>query len=401
MAGSILSKYGRLLRRHTYGARDVDEMTRFQGLFTITTATCFVLSGAWFGSTLGARALSSLGRGINAPTLASEARDVQSDLASHKAKANPSGAVYLLLGVNSDNAHPESVLEAIWSVRFAPDYSAVELLGLAATPDMKTAFSERPNEFIALVSAHMPAPPRKQFVLDSRQFIWIVDTLGGVRLSGSVLDGAATLEYARTGQDANERLLRQAAAVQGLVAQAAVLGHNADVSAVLEKVRRGALSHKEISDITDNFSPLQIDRVRVRAVTAASPDEMVVEVTGTQWKWRFDYPEQGLTSSDLVLPVNREVRFDITATDVIHSFSVPEFRVKQDAVPGAVNVLRVTPSVIGDYKVRCAELCGLGHAVMLADVRVVSSADFNAWVGAETARLAALETPEARGEPSA
>ena len=138
--------------------------------------------------------------------------------------------------------------------------------------------------------------------------------------------------------------------------------------------------------------------VTLRDVTASSPDEMVVEVTSTQWKWRFDYPQQGLTSSDLVLPVNRAVRFDLTATDVIHSFWVPEFRMKQDAVPGAVNVLRLTPNVIGNYKVRCAELCGLGHAVMLADVRVVSSADFDAWVGAETDRLAALDTPEARGE---
>ena len=138
--------------------------------------------------------------------------------------------------------------------------------------------------------------------------------------------------------------------------------------------------------------------VTLRDVTAASSDEMVVEVTSTQWKWTFDYPQQGLTSTDLVLPVNRSVRFDVTATDVIHSFWVPEFRVKQDAVPGAVNVLRVTPNVIGNYKVRCAELCGVGHAVMLADVRVVSRADFNAWMGAEIARLAALDTPEARGE---
>ena len=138
--------------------------------------------------------------------------------------------------------------------------------------------------------------------------------------------------------------------------------------------------------------------VTLRDVTASSPDEMVVEVTSTQWQWTFDYPQQGLMSSDLILPVNRAVRFDLTATDVIHSFWVPEFRMKQDAVPGAVNVLRLTPNVIGNYKVRCAELCGVGHAVMLADVRVVSSADFDAWVGAETVRLAALDTPEARGE---
>ena len=268
MAGSILRKYSCLLRSHTYSTREVDEMNRFQGLFTITTATCFLISGAWFGSTLGAKALSSLSRGVIDPTLVSDFRDVESDLATHKAKANTSSTVYLLLGVTSDHAHPEQVLEAIWAAKFAPDYSAVELLGLATTPYMKSAFSKRPDEFIALASAQMAVPPRKQFVLDSKQFIWIVDTIGGVRLSGAVLDGAETLEYARTGKDANERLLRQAAAVQGLVAQAAVLGNNADVSAVFDKVRTAAFSHKEITDITDNFSPLRIDSVRVRAMTA-------------------------------------------------------------------------------------------------------------------------------------
>ncbi len=138
--------------------------------------------------------------------------------------------------------------------------------------------------------------------------------------------------------------------------------------------------------------------VTLRDVTASSPDEMVVEVTGAQWSWRFDYPEQGLTSTELVLPVNQPIRFEITSTDVIHDLWVPEFRVKQDAVPGAVNLLRVTPTVVGNYKVRCAELCGLRHSQMLADVRVLERSEFDSWVGAETARVAALDTPEARGE---
>ena len=137
--------------------------------------------------------------------------------------------------------------------------------------------------------------------------------------------------------------------------------------------------------------------VTLRDVTAAGPDEMVVKVTGSQWSWKFEYPRQGLTSSELVLPVNRDVRFDITSIDVIHSFWVPEFRVKQDAVPGAVNPLRVTTTVVGEYKVRCAEICGLVHAGMLAPVRVLPRADFDAWVAAEIDRLAALETPAARG----
>ena len=120
--------------------------------------------------------------------------------------------------------------------------------------------------------------------------------------------------------------------------------------------------------------------VTLRDVTASAPDEMVVEVTGAQWSWRFDYPELGLTSTELVLPVNQPIRFEITSTDVIHNLWVPEFRVKQDAVPGAVNLLRVTPTVVGNYKVRCAELCGLGHATMMTKIRVIDKEEFKKWI---------------------
>lgn len=117
------------------------------------------------------------------------------------------------------------------------------------------------------------------------------------------------------------------------------------------------------------------------AVTAENPNAMRVNVTGRQWSWSFDYPEYGITSDVLVLPANHQVLLRLRAVDVIHSFWVPEFRVKQDLLPGGeVRDLRVTPTLIGDYKVRCAELCGQRHALMEADVRVVSAAEFEIWV---------------------
>ena len=128
-------------------------------------------------------------------------------------------------------------------------------------------------------------------------------------------------------------------------------------------------------------------------ITANSPDEMVVEVTGQQFAWRFDYPDYGISSTELNLPRGRQVVFHLTSTDVIHSFWVPEFRVKQDAVPGMTTTLRVTPTEVGHYKLRCAELCGTGHAYMLADVNVMEPEDFEAWVAAETAP-AELAGPE-------
>lgn len=131
----------------------------------------------------------------------------------------------------------------------------------------------------------------------------------------------------------------------------------------------------------------------------AKPNEMVVEVTGKQWQWNFAYPEQDVKSPQLVLPVNQPIVLQMNSEDVLHSFWVPEFRVKQDLVPGRTTTLRFTPTLTGDYKVRCAEICGLNHTKMLAEVHVVSATEFTDWVAERSAAVNYGEmTPEARGE---
>lgn len=134
-------------------------------------------------------------------------------------------------------------------------------------------------------------------------------------------------------------------------------------------------------------------------ITRPKPDEMTVNVVGKQWIWSFDYPDQdGIASGELVLPINRTTVLKMNADDVIHSFWVPEFRVKQDLVPGRETTLRITPTQIGDFKLRCAEICGLSHTQMEADVRVVSVEEFQAWVDEKSAAPAFAEmTPEERG----
>lgn len=130
------------------------------------------------------------------------------------------------------------------------------------------------------------------------------------------------------------------------------------------------------------------------------PQALVVQVTGQQWQWRFEYPDAGVTSTTLHLPKDRQVLLKLTSTDVIHSFWVPEFRVKQDAVPGEnmVKELRITPTKLGDYKVRCAEMCGQQHAYMESPVVVMENVKFEAWL-AEEAKGSA--DPVARGQKAA
>ena len=119
-------------------------------------------------------------------------------------------------------------------------------------------------------------------------------------------------------------------------------------------------------------------------IEAKQKDPLIVNVTGQQFAWRFDYPEDGkVKSTGLVLPKDRPVEFNVRTDDVLHDFWVPQFRLKTDAVPDLTTKIRVTPSRLGTYDVVCAELCGIGHSTMRQTVRVVPQEEFDAWLAKE------------------
>jgi cytochrome c oxidase subunit II len=108
-------------------------------------------------------------------------------------------------------------------------------------------------------------------------------------------------------------------------------------------------------------------------------DSLRIRVTAQQFAWRFEYPGE-IRSETLVLPVDRDVVLELQSLDVIHSFWVPEFGQKQDAVPGEVNEVAITPTKVGDYSIICTELCGLGHALMRDSVSVVQRGEYDSWL---------------------
>ncbi|HJV30319.1 MAG TPA: cytochrome c oxidase subunit II [Gaiellaceae bacterium] len=109
-------------------------------------------------------------------------------------------------------------------------------------------------------------------------------------------------------------------------------------------------------------------------------DPLRVDVLAQQYAWQFTYPEQGgIKATNLYLPIDRSTKLVLKARDVLHSFWVPEFGQKQDAVPGIVTTIVITPTKTGEYRLICTELCGLGHALMRTRAIVLSQADFAAW----------------------
>jgi cytochrome c oxidase subunit II len=121
----------------------------------------------------------------------------------------------------------------------------------------------------------------------------------------------------------------------------------------------------------------------LRANEASKPGAMTVDVTARQFAFEFTYPHQNgktIVSPILYLPKNKPIVFKLRSYDVVHSFFVPQFAEKLDAVPGITTTLRVTPDRIGSYPAECTELCGPGHSFMRALVRVVSPSAFSAWL---------------------
>ncbi|GAB4493833.1 MAG: cytochrome c oxidase subunit II [Anaerolineales bacterium] len=157
-------------------------------------------------------------------------------------------------------------------------------------------------------------------------------------------------------------------------------------------------------EVTWTFIPLVIVIVlgyigadNLAQVKRVDPQALEIKVVGYQWGWRFEYPE-GFVSNTLYLPVDKQVVLKMESNDVLHSFWVPEFRVKHDLVPGRIEDYRITPTMIGDYKVRCAEICGSSHAYMESPIKVLAQADYTAWVN-EQAAIAAAEAEAALANP--
>jgi cytochrome c oxidase subunit 2 len=128
----------------------------------------------------------------------------------------------------------------------------------------------------------------------------------------------------------------------------------------------------------------------LRDLSDEEPD-LVVMAEARQWAWRVTYPAQQVFSrTELVLPLGAHTRFDVTSVDVLHAFWIPAFRIKIDSVPGLLTQTYATPNALGDFdmdagfRLQCAELCGLGHAVMAIPVRVVSQGEFDAWIAEQS-----------------
>lgn len=155
--------------------------------------------------------------------------------------------------------------------------------------------------------------------------------------------------------------------------QPAIAGQEGS-SMVMDESMKGAMAQmSDPSEMTTNA-----------ATEVVNPD-LKIKAMGLQYAWLFTYPDAGITVGELHVPVGRTVDLSINAQDVIHAFWVPEFRLKQDAIPGRETGMRFTPNRVGEYPVICAELCGPYHGIMRTKVIAETPEAYAAWIDEQKA----------------
>ncbi|MCH9662758.1 MAG: cytochrome c oxidase subunit II [Gammaproteobacteria bacterium] len=109
-----------------------------------------------------------------------------------------------------------------------------------------------------------------------------------------------------------------------------------------------------------------------------------IYVKAQKWSWSFEYPNDGVVvANKLVVPVNQNIKLRMSSIDVIHSFYLPNFRVKRDVIPNRYSTIWFKPNRIGKFQIFCTEFCGDRHSFMLADLEVLSTEDYNKWIEKE------------------
>lgn len=162
------------------------------------------------------------------------------------------------------------------------------------------------------------------------------------------------------------------------------------------KYRRS--KHPVAADIRDNY-PLEIVWTVIPTIIALSmfyigwtsymglrevpEDAMEVEVIGQMYSWIFVYDNDKETENELVVPLGQAVKLNISSIDVVHSFFLPAYRVKVDAVKGMSTYAWFPADKIGEYDIQCTEYCGVDHSAMVAKLRIVPQEEFDVWIEEE------------------
>jgi anionic cell wall polymer biosynthesis LytR-Cps2A-Psr (LCP) family protein len=231
--------------------------------FIHVTTLVFVILGACVGSSIGMQKSITIKNPLH--TL------IQlHNLHSTKAKSTKT---YLVVGVNSENPVEPSILEALWTISFSNKYDRVFLKGVSVTPALENQFIQSPKTLVKSIESLIPISITAEFILNRKQFTWIIDELGGISILGDNQNGASTIDYITRHKDLNIRTIRQAEAIQAMVARAEVLASSLEISSYVKHLRPEVKSLIDIDSIANNVFPVQSERIDIETFTTNNLDK--------------------------------------------------------------------------------------------------------------------------------
>ncbi len=239
-------------------------MTWIHERFPVVSTVLIALVGAWFGAHSGDWLITTLEETEGSLPLKSSASSHQSQMThSLDTQPRPTTISYLLLGID-DSSQDSPRLEAVWLATIVEDYTSVQMTGIIPNEHLQNAFAEGYGHIETILSHQTQAPIVSRIVLHYSDFAQIADLLGGLRLGGKTRNGLSVLDYVVEPQHQDERLLRQAAVVQAMVAAAVIHSERFQIEGLLEQIRDGQFGADEFTALARNHSQLHTQQVIVR-----------------------------------------------------------------------------------------------------------------------------------------
>ena len=225
--------------------------------FIHVTTLVFVILGACVGSTIGIQSTITIQNPLHTLT----------QLHNHHSTKAKSTKTYLVVGVNSEKPVEPSKLEALWTISFSNKYDRVFLKGVPVTPALENQFIQTPKTLTKSIESLIPSSITAEFILNRKQFAWLINELGGISILGDNQNGASTIDYIIRHKDVNTRTIRQAEAIQAMVARAEVLASSLEISSYFKHLRPEVTSLIDIDSIANNVFPIQSERIDIETFT--------------------------------------------------------------------------------------------------------------------------------------
>ena len=221
--------------------------------FIHVTTLVFVILGTCVGSSLAIQNTITIHNPLHTLTQLH-------NLHSTKSKST---TTYLVVGINSAHSPQPPKLEALWTISFSNKYDRVSLKGVPVTTSLENQFNQKPETLTQSIESLIPISITAEFILNRKQFTWLIDELGGISMAGDNRNGTHTIDYITSHKDANIRTIRQAETIQAMVARAEVLASNLEINKYLKHLRPEVTSVIDIDSITKNVFPIQSERIDI------------------------------------------------------------------------------------------------------------------------------------------